>query len=394
MDLRLSAEDRAFRDEVRGFLAEHMTGDLRRAMELNTCFINEPPVALEFHKALHAKGWAAPNWPEEFGGPGWSPVQRYIYESESARVGAPTFNDQGIKHIGPILMKYGSKEHQDTYLPRILSGEDVWCQGYSEPGAGSDLASLKTRAVDEGDHYLVNGQKIWTTHAHFANRIYVLVRTNSEGRKQEGISFLIMDMDLPGITVRPIDGSGGDHEFNEIFFEDVKAPKSGLVGEENQGWEIAKYLLEYERGGNPQAARVRARLSSVARLIKRCADDEPSLILRLAELGTDIDAMEMLELTLLSDLQSGKNPGAVSSLLKLRWSAMQQQLAELALDTVGEDALRWEPERPFYESLQLPPETEEMLSIGPRYLNYRGYSILGGTSEIQTSILAKQLLGL
>lgn len=394
MDLKLTADDIAFRDEVRAFFAEHVTDDMRRAMKLTTGFINDPPVGKELHKALYAKGWAAPNWPVEFGGTGWTPVQRYIYESEYALAGAPRFNDQGTRHIGPILMKYGAKEQLEKYLPAILSGDDVWCQGYSEPGSGSDLASLKTKAEDKGDHYLVNGQKIWTTHAQFSNRIYALVRTSSEGKKQAGITFLVMDMGLPGMTVRPIRGSGGDHEFNEVFFEDVRAPKTGLIGEENQGWEIAKYLLEYERGGNPQAARARSKFSAIAKLLKSRSPGDEELTARLAEIGMDIDAMEMLELTLLSALQSGKNPGAVSSHLKLRWSTLQQEIAELALDALGVDGLRWQAERPLYDHLQLAPEDEELLGYGPRYLNYRAYTILGGTSEIQKGILAKVMLGL
>ncbi len=213
-------------------------------------------------------------------------------------------------------------------------------------------------------------------------------------KKQAGITFLVMDMGLPGMTVRPIRGSGGDHEFNEVFFEDVQVPKAGLIGEENQGWDIAKYLLEYERGGNPQAARARSKFSIIAKLLKNRSPDDDELTARLAEIGMDIDAMEMLELTLLSALQSGKSPGAVSSHLKLRWSKLQQEIAELALDVLGVDGLRWQAERPLYDHLQLAPEDEELLGYGPRYLNYRAYTILGGTSEIQKGILAKVMLGL
>jgi acyl-CoA dehydrogenase len=240
----------------------------------------------------------------------------------------------------------------------------------------------------------VNGQKIWTTQAHNANRIFMLVRTSTEGKRQEGITFLLADMDTAGITVRPIHGNGGDHEFNEVFFDNVRVPKSQRVGEENKGWEVAKFLLEFERGGSLVAGRVRAQYTKLVELINVRAADDADISAKLAELGTDLDAMEMIDISVLSILQSGKNPGPISSLVKLRWSQLRQQLTELALETVGEDALKWEAARPLYETLQLPPEEEELLAIAPRYLNYRAYTILGGTSEVQTNILAKTMLGL
>ena len=328
------------------------------------------------------------------GGTGWTPVQRYIFETECARAGAPVYNGAGARMVGPVIMRFGTDAQKDKYLPRIVSGEDHWCQGYSEPGSGSDLASLKTKAESDGDDYIVNGQKIWTSHAHKSNRMFALVRTSTQGKRQEGITFLLLDMDMPGITVRPIIGNGGDHEFNEVFFDNVRVPKAGRVGEENKGWEVAKYLLEFERGGGMQAGRVRAQFVKLADIVgKRCGDDL-DVIARLAEIGTDLDAMEMLELSTLAALQAGTNPGPVSSLLKLRWSQLRQSISELALDAIGEDALRWFPDRPLYETLQLPAEEEETLSVAPRYLNYRAYTILGGTSEIQTGILARNLFGL
>jgi acyl-CoA dehydrogenase len=394
MDLTLSAEDLAFRDEVRRFLAANVPDAMRRAHDLTTSFLVDPDVSIHFHRALYRRGWSVPHWPVEYGGTGWTPVQRYVFDVECGRAGAPIHNSSGSSFVGPVILHFGTPEQKEKYLPRIRSGEDHWAQGYSEPGSGSDLASLKTRADSDGDDYVVNGQKIWTTHAHKSNRIFALVRTSREGKRQAGITFLLIDMDLPGITVRPIIGNGGDHEFNEVFFDDVRTPKSGRVGEENQGWEIAKYLLEFERGGSVVAGRVRAQFAKLVQMVGvRCPDD-PSITARMAEIGTDLDAMEMIGLSVLSDLQTGGHPGPISSLLKLRWSEIRQSICELAMDAIGDDALRWISERPLYENLQLPQEDEETLAVTLRYLNSRAYTIMGGTSEIQTNILAKTLVGL
>jgi acyl-CoA dehydrogenase len=394
MDLLLGPEDLAFRDEVRRLLADHVTPDMRRAIDLTTGFIVEPDVVIALHRALDRKGWAVPHWPVEYGGTGWSPVQRYIFDLECGRAGAPIYNTSGSHFVGPVIIRYGTPAQKDKYLPRIRSGEDYWAQGYSEPGSGSDLASLKTRAESHGDAYVVNGQKIWTTMAHRANRLFALVRTSNVGKRQDGITFLLFDMDMPGISVRPIIGTGGDHEFNEVFFSDVRVPKANRIGEENKGWEIAKYLLEFERGGRVLAGQVRALFARLVRLIAaRCPNDR-DIRTRLAEIGTDLDAMEMIDISVLSTLQAGGNPGPISSLLKLRWSEIRQAIAELAVDAIGAEALRWLPERPFYETLQLPPEEEEIAAAAPRYLNSRAFSIMGGTSEVQTNILAKTLVGL
>jgi acyl-CoA dehydrogenase len=394
MDLLLGPEDLAFRDEVRRLLADHVTPDMRRAIDLTTGFIVEPDVVIELHRALDRKGWAVPHWPVEYGGTGWSPVQRYIFDLECGRAGAPIYNTSGSHFVGPVIIRYGTPAQKEKYLPRIRSGEDYWAQGYSEPGSGSDLASLKTRAESDGDAYVVNGQKIWTTMAHRANRLFALVRTSNVGKRQDGITFLLFDMDMPGISVRPIIGTGGDHEFNEVFFSDVRVPKANRIGEENKGWEIAKYLLEFERGGRVLAGQVRALFARLVRLIAaRCPNDR-DIRTRLAEIGTDLDAMEMIDISVLSTLQAGGNPGPISSLLKLRWSEIRQAIAELAVDAIGAEALRWLPERPFYETLQLPPEEEEIAAAAPRYLNSRAFSIMGGTSEVQTNILAKTLVGL
>jgi acyl-CoA dehydrogenase len=394
VDLLLSPENLAFRDEVRRFLRDNVTPDMRRAIDLTTAFIVEPHVLRDLHRALDRKGWSVPHWPVEYGGTGWTPVERYVFDLECGRAGATTYNTSGSHFVGPVIIHYGTQAQKEKYLPRIRSGEDYWAQGYSEPGSGSDLASLKTRAVADGDHYLVNGQKIWTTNAHRANRLFALVRTASTGKRQDGISFLLIDMDTPGITVRPIVGNGGDHEFNEVFFNDARVPKANRIGEENKGWEVAKYLLEFERGGRVLAGQVRAQFARLVRLIGARCPDDGEMRTRLAEIGSDLDAMEMIDISVLSTLQAGGNPGPISSLLKLRWSEIRQAIVELAMDAVGEEALRWLPERPLYETLQLPPEEEEMAAAMPRYLNSRAFSIMGGTSEIQINILAKSLVGL
>ena len=394
MDLSLSPEDLAFRDEVRRFLADNVRPGMGRAIDLTTAFIVDPDVLIDFHRALHRKGWSVPHWPVEHGGTGWSPVQRYIFDLECGRAGAAAYNASGSHFVGPVIIHYGTPEQQDRYLPRIRSGEDYWAQGYSEPGSGSDLASLKTRAVADGDHYVVNGQKIWTTNAHRANRMFALVRTATTGKRQDGITFVLFDMDTPGITVRPIMGNGGDHEFNEVFFNDARVPMSNRIGTENKGWEVAKFLLEFERGGRVLAGQVRAQFAKLVQLMNARGGDDSALRARMAEIGTDLDAMEMIDISVLSTLQTGGNPGPISSLLKLRWSEIRQSIAELAMDVIGDEALRWFPERPLYETLQLPPEDEEMAAMVPRYLNSRAFTIMGGTSEIQTNILAKSLVGL
>jgi acyl-CoA dehydrogenase len=394
VDLLLSPDNIAFRDEVRRFLDAHVGDATRRAIDLTTGFIVEPDVLREFHRALYEKGWAVPHWPVEHGGTGWTPAERYIFDLECGRAGVPHFNTSGTHFVGPVIIHYGTPEQKAKYLPRIRAGEDYWAQGYSEPGSGSDLASLKTRAVADGDDYVINGQKIWTSMGHHASRIFALVRTSTAGKRQEGITFVLIDMDTPGVTVRPIIGSGGDHEFNEVFFNDARVPKANRIGEENKGWEVAKFLLEFERGGRVLAGQVRSQFAKLVRLAAARAKGDPDVAARLAEIGTDLDAMEMIDISVLSTVQAGGNPGPISSLLKLRWSEIRQAITELAVDVAGEAALRWTPARPLYETLQLPPEEEELLAAAPRYLNARAFSIMGGTSEVQTNILAKTLVGL
>ena len=401
MDLAFTQEERAFQQEVRAFLKEKLTPDLVRSAALTPSVFSDPPVGVRWQKILHEKGWAAPLWPKEYGGTGWTIGQRYIWEVESAIAGAPSVTPMGPSMVGPVIMRFGTQAQKDYYLPRILSGEDYWCQGYSEPGAGSDLASLKTRAVRDGDHYVINGSKIWTTHAHNANRMFALVRTSEEPKKQDGISFILIDMDTPGITVRPILTIGGDHETNQVFFDDVRVPVANRVGEEGQGWSYGKYLLEFERGGAMSSGRLREALRHVERLAgayrsgESALFDDPAIALRLSQVEIDIDALEMTELRIMSSLSTGQNPGPVSSsLAKLRNSEIKQAITTLAVEVLGEDALVWQPNRPLYEINEPSVLDEDAMTVIPEYLNGRAYTIFGGTSEVQRDIIAKVVIGI
>jgi len=262
MDIAFSAEERGFEKEVRQFIAENLTPEMKRAQALTPSVFSDPDIGIAWQKSLHKKGWGAPGWPVEHGGPDWTAAQRWIFEAECGRAGAPNVNVMGVKMVGPVIIGFGSSEQKNYYLPRILSGEDYWCQGYSEPGSGSDLASLKTRAVRDGDDYIINGTKIWTTHAHHANRMFALVRTNDTPRQQDGISFILIDMKSPGITIRPILTIGGDHEVNQVFFDDVRVPVANRVGEEGKGWTYGEI-----------PARIRARRRHRFRQVARCAEN-------------------------------------------------------------------------------------------------------------------------
>ena len=352
MDLAFNAEERAFEKEVRDFIAANLTPEMKRATALTPSVFSDPDIGMAWQRALHKKGWGAPGWPVEHGGPDWTPAQRWIFEAECARAGVPNVNVMGVKMVGPVIIGFGSPEQKNFYLPRILSGEDYWCQGYSEPGSGSDLSSLKTRAVRDGDDYVINGTKIWTTHAHHANRMFALVRTNETERQQDGICFILIDMKSPGITTRPILTIGGDHEVNQVFFDDVRVPVANRVGEEGKGWTYGKYLLEFERGAGIASAKLRDALKTISDLaesdVTGRAIDDPDIAVRMSEIEVDIDTLEMTELRVLSALQTGQNPGAVSSLLKLRVSEIRQAVTRLGVDVIGNDGLYVEPVRPLY----------------------------------------------
>jgi len=399
MDLFLSPDEVAFRDEVRAFLDTSLDAELRRAERLNPSFIAHPSYGLRWQAKLAERGWAVPSWPAEYGGPGWTLTQRYLFDQECERYGEPRFRTQGIKMLAPVLMRYGTPEQQQHYLPRIISGEDVWAQGYSEPGAGSDLASLRTKAVRDGDDYVVNGSKIWASLAHESTHIFCLVRTSDTDRRQEGITFLLMPLDAPGVTIRPIGSICGTHEFNEVFFDDVRVPVANRIGEEGQGWEISKYLLEFERGGNFAGGTLRAWHGRLLRLASEPGPDgarpidDPLVAARFAEIGMDIDANDMMELTSMSRVQSGSNPGQVpAAVMKIERSRIRQAISELAALIIGVDAIRWEAHRPLTDLPEEDETAEERKVASAIYFNSRSQSLLGGSNEIQLEILARNLL--
>ena len=398
MDLSYSDEEKAFRAEVRAFLEEklpkEMSDKIRKGEELGK------DGQEQWHAILNAQGWLAPNWPKKFGGAEWNAVQRHIFEEEAAAAYAPRIVPFGLSMLAPVLQKFGSKEQQDYWLPRILSGEDWWCQGYSEPGAGSDLASLKTRAVREGDHYIVNGQKTWTTLGQHANMIFCLVRTNTEVKAQEGISFLLIDMNTPGITVRPIITLDGEHEVNEVFFEDVKVPAENLVGEENKGWTYAKYLLTYERTGLAGIGLSKAALTHLKQLASRRVKNgkpliqDPTFSQRIAQVEIDLMAAAISNLRIVASVEGGGVPGAESSMLKVRGTEIRQAINDLARRAIGPYAI------PFVEEEMDQAYDGEFLSdpdaapLAAHYFNNRKLSIFGGSNEIQKNIVSKMILGL
>ena len=402
MDLDLSAEDQAFRDEVRRFLDEKLSANLREAGRKTGGVFADFAAGLRWHKVLAERGWSAPSWPKEYGGTGWNATQRYIFARESVAVDAPRVFSMGLRMVGPVIMKFGTPEQKAKYLPRIVTGDITFCQGYSEPGSGSDLASLKTRAVRDGEDYVINGTKIWTTGAHVADHMFCLVRTASEGKPQDGISFVLIDsMQTPGLSVKPIVTLAGDHEVNQVFFDNVRTPMANRIGPENAGWTVAKYLLEFERGGDAYTPNLYARIEDVRRVAKEAAADgsgrlidERSFAERLAEAEIAVQALEMIELQVLSDLSKGRNPGAVSSQMKIRGSETLQ-----ALDHLGVEALAWyaapfEPEARELGHNEPAVTPDYGITAMPLYLNNRASTIYAGSNEIQRNIVAKAVLAL
>lgn len=394
MNLDFSPAEQELRAKVRTFLDAELTEDMREQARLTVGVFAEWPLAQAWQKKLHARGWAAPNWPRDHGGPGWNPVERYIFEKECAAAGAPLLPFMSLKLLGPVLIHFGTVEQQQRYLPAILSADDFWAQGFSEPGSGSDLASLRTSAIREGDHYRVNGSKIWTTHAHFANRIFCLVRTDPEVKPQRGISFLLMDLDSPGISVRPILSASGEHEVNEVFFDDVLVPADKLIGEEGQGWTIAKFLLENERGGTFFGPRLVERAEQLSRRVEGTRHLDPTLAAKLGCARLDAIALEMIEVQIACDLRDGNDPGVRALMTKQMAAETQQALDRIALDLYGVDGLQMPLERPFYNpSVPTPIGSSEAQTVAARYLNSRAWTIFGGTSEIQLNIIAKAAFG-
>lgn len=395
MELSFSPEEIAFRDEVRAFLAQNLPDDIavkvREGRELTKSDMER------WHAILNARGWLATTWPKEHGGPGWTPVQRHIFEEECCLAFAPRIVPFGLHMLGPVLMKFGTEEQKAEILPRILDGRDWWCQGYSEPGAGSDLASLKTRAERDGDHYVVNGQKTWTTLGQHANRIFCLVRTSTDGKPQQGISFVLVDLDTPGIEMRPIRLIEGGYDVNEVFFTDIRVPVERLVGEENQGWTIAKYLLTYERtniAGVGFSVQALEQLKALARRTRRSGArliDNPLFAARLGELEIDLEAMKITNLRMLSDAQKNGSPGPESSMLKIKGTVIRQALNDLLRRALGPAAAPFPSEDLEGNLALVPPEHARNAA---RYFNDRKLSIFGGSNEIQKNILAKAMLEL
>ncbi|MBJ7498711.1 MAG: acyl-CoA dehydrogenase family protein [Sphingopyxis sp.] len=366
----------AFREEVRAFLAAHLPGDIRRGAARATSVFIDPAISLPWQHILHAKGWAAPDWPAEYGGPGWSEIERYIFAAECAAAGAPNLAPMGLKMVAPVIMHYGSPEQRAYYLPRILSGEDYWCQGFSEPGAGSDLAALQLRAVPDGADYVLNGSKIWTTHAHFANRMFALVRTSNEGKPQAGISFLLLDMATPGITIEPIRTLAGDHEFNQVFFDDVRVPRANRLGGENEGWSVAKHLLTFERGGKYAPGLI----GRLERLRAR-GDVDPVLRAQLDREAVTLKALQALELKAMRGV--GDSPALYASALKILGTEAAQRIDTLACEAAGHAA--W---------ADADGQTPADLAVAvPRYLNDRAATIYAGSNEIQRDLIARTMLG-
>ncbi len=393
MNLDLTPQDIEFRDEVRAFLRENLTPDLAAAGRLATSVFIEPEYTLPWQRILHRKGWVAPNWPREYGGTGWDEMQRYIWASECALAGAPGVAPMGLGMVGPCIIGYGTPEQKAHYLPRLLAGEDYWCQGYSEPGSGSDLASLQLRAVSDGDEYVLNGTKIWTTHAHHANKMFCLVRTDTEAKPQLGITFLLLDMATPGIKVDPIITLAGEHELNQVFFDDVRVPKSGRLGKENDGWSVAKYLLEFERGGGSSAG-LEAGIARLEKLVYANGASDSGLIRRVGELAMRVQAIKTTEQRVLSDLTSGQPPGPAASMLKIQRTELMQAIDTVGIEALGEYASPYQPDA-WQPGANVPVLGPEALVTGmARYLNNRAGSIYGGSNEVQRNIMAKGVLGL
>ncbi len=391
MDLNYSADEAAFRNQVRTWLEANIPPHLKEKVATYQELDRED--LLTWHRILAKKGWVAPSWPVQWGGTDWNAVQRYIFEEECGAAGAPPLVPFGLAMCAPVLIQFGSEQQKQRFLPRIYHGEDFWCQGYSEPGSGSDLASLKTRAERKGDRYVVNGQKIWTTMGQFADWIFCLVRTDfGTSIRQEGISFLLIDMKTPGISVRPLILMDGGHEVNEVFFDKAEVPAENLEHEEGKGWTVAKFLLGHERLNTGRVGASKRELASLKRFAAgrqrngRPLTEDRRFADKLAELEIDLMALEITNLRFLDQLRGGKPPGAGVSMLKIRGTEIQQRLTELAMEAAGAQAVR--------VSDADGPEAQFAARLGPRYCNFRKTSIYAGSNEIQRNIMAKMMLGL
>jgi alkylation response protein AidB-like acyl-CoA dehydrogenase len=398
MDLALSPEHKAFADDVRAFVRQHLSPATKAKSLSGKHYNREDHVA--WQQALGRQGWLAYTWPKKYGGPGWDVTRRFLFENVLAEEGAPRIIPFGLKMVGPVIYTFGSDEQKERFLPGIRSSEVQWCQGYSEPGAGSDLANLRTRAVREGDYYIVNGQKTWTSSAHWADWIFCLLRTNPDAKPQEGISFLLIDMKAAGVTVRPIIMTDGAHHVNDVFLDNVKVPVANRIGAEGEGWTCAKFLLANERLGIAEVAAskrgVRA-LRDIARLEPQDGGtlaDDPAFTARIADIDLQVQALEMSELRALSTMALGGAPGPEVSTLKIRGSEIQQRIAELTMEAVGEYAQPYQPGMLFHDTNETPVGPDHAPPAAPRYFNMRKTSIYGGSNEIQKNIVSKLVLGL
>jgi alkylation response protein AidB-like acyl-CoA dehydrogenase len=409
MDLSWSAKDLQFRDEVRAFLHEKLTPDLRQAGRLMTSVYADHEASMAWQAVLHERGWAAPAWPVEYGGCDWSLTQHYIFSRESTLAGAPSLSPMGIRMVAHAIIAFGTPEQKDYFLPRILTGEVFFCQGYSEPEAGSDLAALSMAAVDDGDDLICTGSKIWTTHAGEANWIFALVRTSRSAKKQHGITFVLIDMTSPGIEIRPLVMTSGEKIQNQIFFDAVRVPKSNVIGQIDDGWTVAKYLLEFERGGGATAPALQVMAESVATEAATQPGpaggvliDDPAFAAKLADVRIRTDVLEILEYRVLATVAEGRNPGAASSMLKILSTELSQAITELAVEAAGPRGRVYQPHatRPGGPVEDFEP-ADGYVSGEPwqavaalRYFNDRAGSIYAGSNEIQRNILAKATLGL
>ena len=398
MDLDLTPEHQKFLLEVRDFIKKNLPAETKRKVDNNAHLAKEDYVY--WQKRLFEKGWIAPHWPSAYGGCGWDPITRYLFEEELAAASCPRIIPFGLTMLGPVLLNFGTEEQKKRFLPPILSSDEWWCQGYSESQSGSDLASLSTRAVRDGDHYIVNGSKTWTTLAQHADWIFCLVRTDATVKPQLGISFLLIDMKSQGVTITPIKTIDGNSEINDVFFDDVRVPVENLIGDEGQGWTIAKFLLGNERAGIAAVGRSKRQLTRLKEIAAQEPSGSGSLISepRFADKITDVEvdlmALEYTTLKVLSEEMAGKPPSAAASLLKIKGTEVQQMLSELLMEAVGYYALPYMPDAQHTGWNKEPVGPDYAFSLAPYYFNWRKTSIYGGTNEIQKSIIAKMVLGI
>ncbi|MDX2425783.1 MAG: acyl-CoA dehydrogenase family protein [Cycloclasticus sp.] len=398
MDLNYTPEDQAFQLEVREFLRQNYPKDIQDKVANGIALKKDDYV--RWQKILAKQGWVAPGWPEQYGGPGWTPVQKYIFDEECGAANCLRTVAFGLVMLAPVLMKYGSDEQREKYLADIYNSDVWWCQGYSEPNAGSDLASLQTKAVKQGDHYIVNGSKTWTTHGHYADKMFTLVRTSQEDKKQKGISFLLIDMDAPGVSTSPIVTIDGMHVVNQVFLEDVKVPVENLVGVEGEGWTIAKSLLMHERTYIAQVPRSKKQIERLKKIAseeryngKPLIEDQ-SFKAKISAVEIELMALEMTNLRVLSKISAGEAPGAESSLLKIKGTEVQQAIPALLMEAVGYYAFPYNKVTMTQGWQEEPIGHEQAAMLAPHYFDWRKSSIYGGSNEIQKNIMAKAVLGL